>query len=179
MITGATLELNLADFNTRNGIEIDSLLFDKVGRGVRRPPSPAAATATATIPARVAAARSTMKNPADWVILPELISKEPLGIHARDGDERWNQILRWTHYALLTAEEFGVTQANVDEHEDSRQRPLRPPPARHRGRFRQAARARRRVGLPGDQGRAATTASSTTATSARKALGLPRGLNNL
>jgi general L-amino acid transport system substrate-binding protein len=72
----------------------------------------------------VAAARSTMKNPADWVILPELISKEPLGIHARDGDERWNQILRWTHYALLTAEEAGVTQANVDEMKASSNDPV-------------------------------------------------------
>ena len=114
MITGATLELNLADFNKRNGVNIGSLLFDKVDEAF------AAAEAGrcdgySDDSGSVAAARSTMKNPADWVILPELISKEPLGIHARDGDEGWNQILRWTHYALLTAEEAGVTQANVDE----------------------------------------------------------------
>ena len=118
MLTGATLELNLADYNKRNGIDVHSLLFDKVDEAFQ-----AAETGRcdgySDDSGSVAAARSTMKNPADWVILPELISKEPLGIHARDGDEAWNQILRWTHYALLSAEEYGVTQANLEEQKKS------------------------------------------------------------
>ena len=123
MITGATLELNLADYNKRNGVNIGSLLFDKVDEAFAAAES-GRCDGYSDDSGSVAAARSTMKNPADWVILPELISKEPLGIHARDGDERWNQILRWTHYALLTAEEAGVTQANVDEMKTSSNDPV-------------------------------------------------------
>ena len=48
------------------------------------------------------------------MILPEIISKEPLGPAVRHGDEQWTDIVRWTHYAMLNAEEYGVTQANVD-----------------------------------------------------------------
>ena len=99
----------------------------------------------------LAAARSTMKVPNDWVVLPEVISKEPLGIHSRDGDDRWVDILRWVHHFLLNAEEFGVTQANVDQMK-SVAGPVRPPAARAGGRFRQAARPRQRVRLPRDQG---------------------------
>jgi general L-amino acid transport system substrate-binding protein len=118
MLTGATLELNLADYNKRNGTDVHSLLFDKVDEAFQAAES-GRCDGYSDDSGSVAAARSTMKNPADWVILPELISKEPLGIHSRDGDEAWNQILRWTHYALLSAEEYGVTQANVDEQKKS------------------------------------------------------------
>ena len=55
------------------------------------------------------------KNPADHVILPELISKEPLGPMVRRGDDEWFAIVKWVIYGLLEAEEYGVTQANVDE----------------------------------------------------------------
>jgi len=118
MITGATLELNLADYNKRNGTDVHSLLFDKVDEAFQAAES-GRCDGYSDDSGSVAAARSTMKNPADWVILPELISKEPLGSHSRDGDEAWNQILRWTHYALLSAEEYGVTQANIDEQKKS------------------------------------------------------------
>jgi general L-amino acid transport system substrate-binding protein len=56
-----------------------------------------------------------MKNPKDWVILPELISREFLGSYTRQGDERWNILVRWVHYAMLEAEVLGITQANVDK----------------------------------------------------------------
>jgi general L-amino acid transport system substrate-binding protein len=177
MLTGATLELNLADYNKRNNINVGSLLFDKVDEAF------AAAEAGrcdgySDDSGSVAAARSTMQNPADWVILPELISKEPLGIHARDGDEGWAQVLRWTHYALLTAEELGVTQANVDEVKGSTNDPF----------------ARRLLGLEGDFGqllgldnewsyRAIKTGGNYGELYERyfgeKGLGLPRGPNKL
>ncbi|MDR6869353.1 general L-amino acid transport system substrate-binding protein [Bosea sp. BE125] len=114
MLTGATLELNIADYGAANGIKINSLLFDK--------PEEAFAAAEAgrcdgysDDSGSVAAARSTMKVPDDWMILPEIISKEPLGIFAREGDEKWGDILKWTHMILLTAEEMGVTKANADQ----------------------------------------------------------------
>jgi general L-amino acid transport system substrate-binding protein len=56
-----------------------------------------------------------MSNPDDHIVLPEIISKEPLGPSVRKDDIQWFQIVQWAHYALLTAEELGVTQANVDE----------------------------------------------------------------
>jgi general L-amino acid transport system substrate-binding protein len=59
--------------------------------------------------------RSTLKNPDEWIVLEGVISKEPMGLHARAGDPAWNRILFWIHNALLTAEEFGVTKANADQ----------------------------------------------------------------
>ena len=59
--------------------------------------------------------RLTLTAPDDHVVLPEIISKEPLGPAVRQGDDQWFDIVSWTHYALVTAEEFGITQANVDE----------------------------------------------------------------
>jgi len=56
-----------------------------------------------------------MKNPKDWVILPELISREFLGSYTRQGDERWSILVRWVHMAMLEAEVLGITKANVDE----------------------------------------------------------------
>ncbi|MGL5446615.1 MAG: amino acid ABC transporter substrate-binding protein, partial [Rhabdaerophilum sp.] len=59
--------------------------------------------------------RLKLTNPDDHVVLPEIISKEPLGPSVRQGDAQWNDIVKWTHYAMITAEELGVTKANVDE----------------------------------------------------------------
>ena len=63
----------------------------------------------------LAGMRSTLKTPDDWVVLDGVISKEPLGLHARAGDPAWQRILFWLHAALLTAEELGVTKANADQ----------------------------------------------------------------
>jgi general L-amino acid transport system substrate-binding protein len=60
-----------------------------------------------------------MSSPNDHVVLPEIISKEPLGPSVRQGDDKWYDIVKWTYYALLDAEEAGVTQANVDEMKNS------------------------------------------------------------
>lgn len=61
------------------------------------------------------AVRVKMANPDDHVVLPEIISKEPLAAAVRQGDDKWYNVVKWVHYAMLTAEEAGVTQANVDE----------------------------------------------------------------
>ena len=63
--------------------------------------------------------RLTLKNPDDHIILPEIISKEPLGPAVRQGDDQWFNIVSWTAYALINAEEFGITTANVDEMKNS------------------------------------------------------------
>lgn len=54
-------------------------------------------------------------NPVDYVVLPQTISKEPLGPFTRNGDEVWSDIITWLHYGLIESEELGVSQANVDE----------------------------------------------------------------
>jgi general L-amino acid transport system substrate-binding protein len=114
VLTGTTLELNIADYGRANNIKINTLLFER--------PEEAFAAAEAgrcdgytDDGGSVAAARSSMKKPDDWVILPELISREFLGSYTRQGDERWNILVRWTHMAMLEAEVLGITQANVDE----------------------------------------------------------------
>jgi general L-amino acid transport system substrate-binding protein len=61
------------------------------------------------------AERLKLTNAADHIVLPEIISKEPLGPATRHGDDQWFDIVKWVHYAMLTAEELGVTQANVDQ----------------------------------------------------------------
>jgi general L-amino acid transport system substrate-binding protein len=61
------------------------------------------------------AERLKLTAPDDHIVLPEIISKEPLGAAWRHGDNQWGDIVKWTHYAMIIAEELGVTKANVDE----------------------------------------------------------------
>ena len=63
----------------------------------------------------LAATRSSLEDPSAHVLMPEIISKEPLGPLVRHGDSEWADIIRWTLNAMITAEEFGVTSENVDE----------------------------------------------------------------
>jgi len=114
VLTGTTLELNIADYGRANNIKINTLLFER--------PEEAFAAAEAgrcdgytDDGGSVAAARSAMKNPKDWVILPELISREFLGSYTRQGDERWSILVKWVHMAMLEAEVLGITKANVDD----------------------------------------------------------------
>jgi general L-amino acid transport system substrate-binding protein len=114
VLTGTTLELNIADYSRAHNIKINTLLFEK--------PEEAFAAAEAgrcdgytDDGGSVAAARSAMKNPKDWIILPELISREFLGAYTRQGDERWTILVNWVHYAMLEAEVLGINQANVDK----------------------------------------------------------------
>ena len=90
-------------------------------------------------------------NPDDYVILPELISKEPLGPMVRRGDDEWFTIVKWAIYALLEAEEYGITQANVDQMKSSTG-PADPAHPRHVRRHRQAAGPGQGLGVPRDQG---------------------------
>lgn len=61
------------------------------------------------------ALRIKLSNPAEWIVLPEVISKEPLGPVVRRGDDEWFSIVRWTLFAMLNAEEMGINSQNVDE----------------------------------------------------------------
>ena len=76
---------------------------------------PVAATSTPRMRPASMPTASSWTNPGDHIILPEIISKEPLGPSVRQGDDQWFNITRWTLNALINAEELGITQANVDE----------------------------------------------------------------
>ncbi len=113
-LTGATLELNIADFARANGTKIGTLLFEKSDEAVAAMEAGRCDGYTDDT-GSLAAVRSTLKAPADWVVLEGVISKEPLGIHARAADVNWVNILYWIDNALKSAEEYGVTRANADE----------------------------------------------------------------
>jgi general L-amino acid transport system substrate-binding protein len=179
LLTGTTLETNIADYNRANNIKINTLLFDK--------PEEAFAAADAgrcdgytDDGGSVAAARSTMKAPNDWVFLPETIGGlQPLGSFTRQGDEAWTRLVKWVHFAMLEGEVLGITKATVDQVKSSTKDP----------------ETRRFLGMEGDFGKLlgvdndwayritkhiGTYGEVYDATFGDKGgLGLPRGMNNL
>ncbi len=112
--TGTTTELNLADYFRRNGMSYESVVFE-TNDETRNAFEQGRCDAFTTDASGLAAERSVSANPSAYVILPEIISKEPLGPSVRQGDDVWFNIVRWTTFALIAAEELGVTSENVDE----------------------------------------------------------------
>jgi general L-amino acid transport system substrate-binding protein len=112
--TGTTTELNLADFFRKNNMSYEPVPVETNAEGQQQYLAGACDTYT-TDASGLAATRAAFENPTDHVILPEIISKEPLGPLVRHGDSEWGDIVRWTLNALISAEEFGVTSANVAE----------------------------------------------------------------
>ncbi len=112
--SGTTTELNAADYFAANKLEFNTVVFVDQDEVVKAYEDGRCDVYT-TDSSALAAERSKFANPADHIILPEIISKEPLGPVVRQGDSGWFNIARWTYFALLEAEELGVTQANVDE----------------------------------------------------------------
>jgi len=178
VLTGTTLETNIADYNRANNLQIKTLLFDK--------PEEAFAAAEAgrcdgytDDGGSVAAARSTMKKPDDWMFMPETIGGlQPIGPLTRQGDEGWTRLVKWVHYSMLEAVVLGLTKANADEMSKN---PTDPD-------------VRRFFGLEGDFGKLlgvdnewskrilediGSYAEVYDATFGSKGLGLPRGMNNL
>jgi len=177
LLTGTTLETNIADYNRANKIKINTLLFEK--------PEEAFAAAEAgrcngytDDGGSVAAGRASMKKPDDWIFLPETISRQPLGSFTRYGDDLWTAIVKWTHEAMLEAEVLGINKANIDDIKKSAQDP----------------QVRKFLGLEGDLGKAlgldndwayriikseGNYAEIYEEYFGSKGLGLPRGLNNL
>ncbi|MBS3647413.1 amino acid ABC transporter substrate-binding protein [Pseudaminobacter sp. 19-2017] len=116
--SGTTTELNLADYFKANNLEYNPVVFEKVEEANAAYDS-GRCDAYTTDQSGLYAIRLTLAAPDDHVVLPEIISKEPLGPSVRQGDDKWFDIVKWTYYALLTAEELGITQANVDEMKNS------------------------------------------------------------
>ena len=112
--TGTTTELNLADFFRTNNISYEPIPIETNAEAQQQYLAGACDVFT-TDASGLASTRASFENPGDHVILPEIISKEPLGPAVRHGDNDWADIARWTLNALIAAEELGVTSANVAE----------------------------------------------------------------
>jgi general L-amino acid transport system substrate-binding protein len=122
--SGTTTEKNLTDYSKANGLGIKPIVFEKL-EAAEGAYFAGRCVAYTTDASGLASTRNKVaKNPADHIILPELISKEPLGPMVRRGDDEWTTIVKWTIYGLLEAEEAGVTMANVDDLKTSSKDPV-------------------------------------------------------
>ncbi|MEY4305132.1 MAG: hypothetical protein RIT52_1307 [Pseudomonadota bacterium] len=133
--TGTTTELNLADFFKANNITYTPVTVQDDSEAQRNYLA-GSCDAFTTDASGLAAVRSAFPDPENHIILPEIISKEPLGPAVRHGDNAWGDVVRWTFNALLIAEEKGITKANLAEVEASSTDP----------------EVRRLLGLEGDMG---------------------------
>jgi len=116
--SGTTTELNLADYFKSNNLQYNPVVFEKLEE-VNAAYQAGRCDVYTTDQSGLYATRLALSNPDEHVILPEIISKEPLGPAVRQGDDKWFDIVSWTGYALVQAEEFGITQANIDEMKNS------------------------------------------------------------
>ena len=113
--SGTTTEKNLTDYSRANQLNIKPVVFEKLEAATGAYFSGRCVAYTTDASGLASTRNKEAKNPADHIILPELISKEPLGPMVRRGDEDWTALVKWTVYGLMEAEEYGVTQANVDQ----------------------------------------------------------------
>ena len=117
--SGTTTEKNLADYSKANNLNIKPVVFEKL-EATNAAYFAGRCIAYTTDASGLASIRNKeAKDPAEHVILPELISKEPLGPLVRRGDDEWFAIVKWVIYGLIEAEEYGVNQGNVDKMKDT------------------------------------------------------------
>ncbi len=112
--TGTTTEQNLADYFKSNKMKYEVIAFSTADETVKAYELGRCDVFTSDI-SQLYAERLKLSNPADHGVLPEVISKEPLGPMVRHGDDQWFDLVKWTLFAMINAEELGVTQKNVDE----------------------------------------------------------------
>jgi general L-amino acid transport system substrate-binding protein len=112
--TGTTTELNLADFFRANEMSYEVVAFDRNDEVLSAYNAGRCDVHTTDV-SGLHAERLRLADPDDHMILPEVISKEPLGPVVRQGDDQWFNVVKWTYFALLNAEELGVNSENVDQ----------------------------------------------------------------
>jgi general L-amino acid transport system substrate-binding protein len=111
---GTTTELNLADYFRANKMRLKTVTFATLDEAVKAYDS-GRCDAYTTDASGLYAGRLKLGKPDEHIILPEIISKEPLGPAVRHGDDQWYDVIKWVHFAMVNAEEMGITRANVDE----------------------------------------------------------------
>lgn len=112
--SGTTTELNLADYFRSNGMSFKPVNYDSSVQ-TREGFDGGSCDVLTSDKSQLAAIRTELKDPNGAEILPETISKEPLGPVVRQGDDQWFNIVKWVLYAVINADELGVTSKNVDE----------------------------------------------------------------
>ncbi len=121
---GTTTELNLADYFKENNMKFEAVVFDTHDQTAKGFEAGRCDCLTSD-QSQLYALRTHLAHPENAVILPDIISKEPLGPVVRQGDDGWFNIVRWTFFAMLNAEEMGVTSKNVDEMKKSNKPAIR------------------------------------------------------
>jgi general L-amino acid transport system substrate-binding protein len=111
---GTTTELNLSDFFRSNNMKFELVAFEKSDEVVAAYDAGRCDVYT-TDQSGLAAQRTKLKEPGAHLVLPEIISKEPLGPVVRHGDDKWLDVVKWSLYAMVGAEDLGITSANVDK----------------------------------------------------------------
>ena len=111
---GTTTELNLADYFQAHKMQLKSVTFATANEAIKAYDA-GRCDAYTTDASGLYAERLRLANPDDHIILPEIISKEPLGPVVRQGDDQWFDIVKWVLFAMINAEELGITQKNVDD----------------------------------------------------------------
>lgn len=119
---GTTTEMNLADYFNTNGMKYQPITYDTTDQVAKGFESGRCDVITSDA-SQLYALRTKFKNPSHYKVLPNIISKEPLGPVVRQGDDDWFNVVRWSLNALKTAEEFGVTSSNVDHMAKSTKNP--------------------------------------------------------
>ncbi len=122
--SGTTTEKNLTDYSKAAGLNIKPVVFEKLEAAEGAYFSGRCVAYTTDASGLASTRNKVAKNPADHVILPDLISKEPLGPMVRRGDDDWTAIVKWTIYGLLESEEYGVTAANADDQKANSKDPV-------------------------------------------------------
>ncbi|MBL4786836.1 MAG: amino acid ABC transporter substrate-binding protein [Cohaesibacteraceae bacterium] len=112
--TGTTTELNVSDYFRTNNMDLELVQFEKADEVVAAYDSGRCDVYT-TDASGLYAQRLKLEDATKHVVLPEIISKEPLGPVVRQGDDNWFNIVKWVHFAMVNAEEMGITSANVEE----------------------------------------------------------------
>ncbi len=112
---GTTTELNLADYFRANKMTFKPVVIEKLEEVLNAYFAGRCDVYTTDISGLVAVRASRAPNPADHVILPEVISKEPLGPVVRHGDDKWFDVVKWTLFAMLEAEELGLSSKTIEQ----------------------------------------------------------------
>jgi general L-amino acid transport system substrate-binding protein len=112
---GTTTELNLADYFRANNIKFKPVVIEKIEEVLNAYFAGRCDVYTTDVSGLIAARASRAANPADHVILPEVISKEPFGPVVRHGDDHWFDVVKWSLFAMIDAEELGLTSKNIDQ----------------------------------------------------------------
>ena len=111
---GTTTELNLADYFRSNHMSLKTVTFATADEAIKAYEAGRCDSYT-TDSSGLYGERVLLSNPNDSIVLPEIISKEPLSPAVRQGDDAWEDVVRWTHHAMLDAEELGVSKTNLDD----------------------------------------------------------------